>query len=90
MTDGCGRRTSHSRARTRGTARCARVSSRRRIATRCSPASDAVEVELSEGRFPFKEDDEDIHMAIERRLTELGGAGWGKAAHGALAQRPGG
>ena len=32
---------------------------------------DAVEVELSEGRFPFEEDDEDIHMAIERRLTEL-------------------
>jgi argininosuccinate lyase len=34
---------------------------------------DAVEVELSEGRFPFEEDDEDIHMAIERRLTELAG-----------------
>jgi argininosuccinate lyase len=34
---------------------------------------DAVEIELSEGRFPFHEDDEDIHMAIERRLTELAG-----------------
>jgi argininosuccinate lyase len=34
---------------------------------------DAVELELSEGRFPFHEDDEDIHMAIERRLTELAG-----------------
>jgi argininosuccinate lyase len=34
---------------------------------------DAVEAELSEGRFPFEEDDEDIHMAIERRLTELAG-----------------
>ena len=34
---------------------------------------DAVELELSEGRFPFQEDDEDIHMAIERRLTELVG-----------------
>jgi argininosuccinate lyase len=34
---------------------------------------DAVEIELSEGRFPFHEDNEDIHMAIERRLTELAG-----------------
>jgi argininosuccinate lyase len=34
---------------------------------------DAVEIELSEGRFPFHEDDEDIHMAIERRLTEVAG-----------------
>jgi argininosuccinate lyase len=34
---------------------------------------DAVELELSEGRFPLHEDDEDIHMAIERRLTELAG-----------------
>jgi argininosuccinate lyase len=34
---------------------------------------DAVERELSEGRFPFSEDDEDIHMALERRLTEIAG-----------------
>jgi argininosuccinate lyase len=34
---------------------------------------DAVERELTEDRFPFKQDDEDIHMAIERRLTELAG-----------------
>jgi argininosuccinate lyase len=34
---------------------------------------DAVEAELAEGRFPFEPDDEDIHMAIERRLTELAG-----------------
>jgi len=34
---------------------------------------DAVEAELAEGRFAFGEDDEDIHMAIERRLTELVG-----------------
>ncbi len=39
---------------------------------------DAVETELSEGRFPFEEDDEDIHMAIERRLTELAGPVGGK------------
>jgi argininosuccinate lyase len=34
---------------------------------------DAVEVELREGTFPFAPDDEDIHMAVERRLTELAG-----------------
>jgi argininosuccinate lyase len=34
---------------------------------------DAVERELAEDRFAFKEDDEDIHMAIERRLTEIAG-----------------
>lgn len=33
----------------------------------------AVEDELSADRFPFREDDEDIHMAIERRLTEIAG-----------------
>ncbi|HEV3320077.1 MAG TPA: argininosuccinate lyase [Solirubrobacteraceae bacterium] len=39
---------------------------------------DAVERELAEDRFPFEEDDEDIHMAIERRLTELVGPVGGK------------
>jgi argininosuccinate lyase len=34
---------------------------------------DAVEQELSEGRFEFSEADEDIHMALERRLTEIAG-----------------
>jgi argininosuccinate lyase len=34
---------------------------------------DAVELELREGTFPFAADDEDIHMAVERRLTELAG-----------------
>ncbi|MEA2269940.1 MAG: argininosuccinate lyase, partial [Solirubrobacteraceae bacterium] len=34
---------------------------------------DAVAAELEGGRFPFREDDEDIHMAIERRLTEVAG-----------------
>jgi argininosuccinate lyase len=32
-----------------------------------------VERELAEGRFPFAAEDEDIHMAIERRLTEVTG-----------------
>ncbi len=37
-----------------------------------------VEAELGEGRFPFAEGDEDIHMAIERRVTELAGPVGGK------------
>jgi argininosuccinate lyase len=39
---------------------------------------DAVEAELREGSFPFASDDEDIHMAVERRLTELAGPVGGK------------
>jgi argininosuccinate lyase len=39
---------------------------------------DAVEAELSTGSFPFRTDDEDIHMAVERRLTEIAGAVGGK------------
>ncbi len=39
---------------------------------------DAVERELAEERFLFREDDEDIHMAIERRLTEMAGPVGGK------------
>jgi len=34
---------------------------------------DAVQAELAGGSFPFDAGDEDIHMAIERRLTELAG-----------------
>jgi argininosuccinate lyase len=36
-------------------------------------ALDQVQHELAEGRFAFAPDDEDIHMAIERRLIELAG-----------------
>jgi argininosuccinate lyase len=36
-------------------------------------ALDAVEAELVADTFPFAADDEDIHMAIERRVTEIGG-----------------
>ena len=39
---------------------------------------DEVEGELAAGRFPFRDDDEDIHMAVERRLTELVGPVGGK------------
>ncbi len=37
-----------------------------------------VEEELESGDFAFREDDEDIHMAIERRLTEIAGPVGGK------------
>ncbi len=39
---------------------------------------DAVEAELRGGHFVFSPDDEDIHMAIERHLTELVGPVGGK------------
>jgi argininosuccinate lyase len=41
-------------------------------------ALDQVERELTGGEFPFAEGDEDIHMAIERRVTELAGRVGGK------------
>jgi argininosuccinate lyase len=39
---------------------------------------DQVEQELAGGTFPFAPDDVDIHMAVERRLTELVGPVGGK------------
>ena len=39
---------------------------------------DRVGGELEQGSFEFHEQDEDIHMAIERRLTELIGPLGGK------------
>jgi argininosuccinate lyase len=39
---------------------------------------DAVAAELESGAFDFRADDEDIHMAIERRLTEIAGPVGGK------------
>src|SRR3954453_20590214 len=41
-------------------------------------ALDAVEAELEAGTFPFEDADEDVHMAIERRVTELAGPVGGK------------
>jgi argininosuccinate lyase len=38
-----------------------------------STALDAVEKELAEGSFEFAPGDEDIHTAIERRVTEIAG-----------------
>jgi argininosuccinate lyase len=37
-----------------------------------------VEAELGSGSFPFQDGDEDIHMAIERRVTELAGRAGGR------------
>jgi argininosuccinate lyase len=37
-----------------------------------------VEAELAAGEFPFRPDDVDIHMAIERRVTEIAGRVGGK------------
>jgi argininosuccinate lyase len=36
-------------------------------------ALDTVEAELRDGGFPFEAADEDIHMAVERRVTEIAG-----------------
>ena len=41
-------------------------------------ALDAVESELVAGTFPFQDGDEDIHMAVERRVTEVAGRVGGK------------
>jgi argininosuccinate lyase len=41
-------------------------------------ALDQVSQELSDGSFPFADGDEDIHMAIERRVTELAGPAGGR------------
>ena len=39
---------------------------------------DEVAAELEQGSFGFRDEDEDIHMAIERRLTEIAGPVGGK------------
>jgi len=39
---------------------------------------DTIKVEIRSGTFEFKESDEDIHTAVERRLTELTGPVGGK------------
>src|SRR3982750_3853389 len=41
-------------------------------------ALDRVEEELDEGEFAFEAGDEDIHMAIERRVTEIVGPAGGR------------
>ena len=41
-------------------------------------ALEQVERELEDGAFPFQPEDEDVHMAIERRVTEIAGAVGGR------------
>jgi argininosuccinate lyase len=41
-------------------------------------ALDAVEAELRDGSFDFGAGDEDIHMAVERRVTEIAGEAGGR------------
>src|SRR5918992_188205 len=41
-------------------------------------ALDEVRREVEEGRFETRPDDEDVHMAIERRVTEIAGPVGGK------------
>ena len=41
-------------------------------------ALDRVEVELAEGALAFESSDEDVHTAVERRVTELAGAAGAK------------
>lgn len=41
-------------------------------------ALEQTDLEISEGRFNFVESDEDIHTAIERRVTELAGSAGAK------------
>jgi argininosuccinate lyase len=41
-------------------------------------ALERVAEELDRGEFVFREDDEDVHMAIERRITEIAGPVGGK------------
>ncbi len=41
-------------------------------------ALETVHSELVEDRFPFEDSDEDIHMAIERRVTEIAGPAGGR------------
>ena len=53
-------------------------------------ALDRVGVELAEGSFAFVPSDEDVHTAIERRVTELAGAAGRQAPHRPQPQRPGG
>jgi len=47
-------------------------------ATQIVEGLKAVLKEIEEGRFEFKDEDEDIHMAIEKRLTEIIGPAGGR------------
>ncbi len=65
-----------SRAHVRGLARVGLLTDAERDAVLA--ALDAVSAELADGTFGFVDSDEDIHTAIERRVTELAGAAGAK------------
>ena len=54
------------------------ASSTRMSSIRSTSGLATVSEEVEDGSFPFEADDEDVHMAIERRLTELVGPLGGK------------
>src|SRR5215218_6776484 len=60
-----------SRAHVSGLARVGLISSDERDAIQA--ALDRVEREIDDGSFAFVESDEDIHTAVERRVTEIAG-----------------
>ncbi len=65
-----------SKAHLRGLARAGVLSDRE--ADELSAGLDSVAAELESGDFEFQASDEDIHMAVERRLTEIVGPLGGK------------
>src|ERR1700729_2620098 len=60
-----------SRAHVRGLQRSALLSVEE--ADTLLAALNTVEEEIAEGTFVFKPDDEDVHTALERRVTEIAG-----------------
>ncbi len=65
-----------SRAHTAMLARAGIISSSDEAALQS--ALEQISRELGDGTFPFEDGDEDIHMAVERRVTELAGPAGGK------------
>jgi len=60
-----------SRAHVRGLAKAGIVTDEEAVTLLA--ALDRVDEELTSGRFVFQPDDEDVHTAVERRVTELAG-----------------
>ncbi|HEX3622824.1 MAG TPA: argininosuccinate lyase [Acidimicrobiales bacterium] len=65
-----------SRAHVRGLARAGLLSAAE--ASELLAALDTVDAELASGAFVFAPTDEDVHTAVERRVTELAGPAGGK------------
>ena len=65
-----------SRAHVRGLARVGLLTDAERDAVLA--ALDEVHAEMSDGRFDYAASDEDIHTAVERRVTELAGSAGAK------------